>query len=230
MPDHDELDFFPFDPMAEVERTDRNLPHWFQSGVAIFVTFRTIDSMPKEVLLRMQAELKDWIERQRLPAHVFDSFLSSIQNDDRHRFESLPFNVKREVSRYYNRLFMQSLDDCHGACELKNQQVAKVVSDALLCHNGSRYDLDSFVIMPNHVHAIVQFREGFNLAHIGQSWLRFTARKINPILIRKGAFWQPEPFDHLIRSPAQFSYYQNYIEFNPKKAKLRCNEFVYWSR
>ena len=35
--------FQAFDPDAELEISVRDLPHWFQPGVAIFVTFRTFD-------------------------------------------------------------------------------------------------------------------------------------------------------------------------------------------
>ena len=39
-----------FDPDAEVAISYRNLPHWEQPGKTYFLTFRTIDSLPKAVL------------------------------------------------------------------------------------------------------------------------------------------------------------------------------------
>ena len=84
--------------------------------------------------------------------------------------------------------------------------------------------------MPNHVHAIVQFRTEAGKSIIGQSWTRFTARQINPLIGASGAFWQPEPFDHAIRSDEQFQYLQKYVANNPAKAKLRDGEFQLWQR
>ena len=45
-----------------------------------------------------------------------------------------------------------------------------------------------------------------------------------------GAFWQPEPFDHIIRSAAQFEYLQRYIEDNPRKANLPNGHAFFWER
>ena len=39
--------FNSLDPEAEINISERNLPHWFQVGAATFVTFRTADSIPK---------------------------------------------------------------------------------------------------------------------------------------------------------------------------------------
>lgn len=84
--------------------------------------------------------------------------------------------------------------------------------------------------MPNHVHVIVQFRPGSDLDVVSQSWMRFVARQINALLGESGAFWQPEPFDHIIRSAKQFEYLQKYVKENSKKAGLREGEFLYWQR
>ena len=50
MSDDESPEFNSFDALAELEITERNLPHWFQVGAAIFITFRTADSLPKVVL------------------------------------------------------------------------------------------------------------------------------------------------------------------------------------
>ncbi len=45
-----------------------------------------------------------------------------------------------------------------------------------------------------------------------------------------GAFWQPEPFDHIIRSSEQFLYLEDYIADNPRKANLKEGEYLYSER
>ena len=104
--------------------------------------------------------------------------------------------------------------------------------ERVLSEGLQRYPVDLFTycLMPNHDHAIVQFRGGASLKTISESWMRFTARKINAATGRRGAYWQPEPFDHIIRSPEQFVYLQRYTADNPKKAHLRPGEFLYWER
>ena len=222
--------FNALDREADIQVSERNLPHWFQVGAATFVTFRTADSLPGEVLLRMERELHDWLDRNGLPKELAHSQFDRKPPTLELLLGQIPSTQRREFKMLCDQLFHRSLDECHGACLFKKQENAKFVADAILNFDGERYDLDSFVIMPNHVHAIVQFRAGFDLDTIGQSWMRFTARVINKQIGREGVLWQPEPFDHIIRSPEQFSYLHRYIADNPKKANLCDGEYIYWKR
>jgi len=113
---------------------------------------------------------------------------------------------------------------------LKKPKLARIVANSLLFYDGRKYDLDRFIVMPNHVHAIVQFRTGESLDLVSESWMRYTARQINFETGDSGAFWQREPFDHIIRSLEQFEYLQKYVAENPLKANLRDGEFVFWAR
>jgi len=214
----DKIVFNAFDPQGEVDRSHRNLPHWFQSGVAIFLTFRTADSMPREVIERWEEEQREWLHRHGLK--------TALPSD----FAQLPPPVQSEFRKLRDRLWHRSLDNCHGACLLRRPKLAQIVGDALQHFDGDRYDLDSFVIMPNHVHLLVQFRPPTTLKAQTQSWLRFSAREINKQLGKSGSFWQSESFDHLVRSPQQFEYLQRYITDNPKKANLKEDEYLYWTR
>ena len=122
------------------------------------------------------------------------------------------------------------MDECHGRCILRQRELAEIVAEAIQHDNGVKFDLDRFVIMPNHVHALVQFRSGFDLSVVGHSWMRYTARQINNKINSSGAFWAPEPFDHIVRSAEQFVWTQDYISENPQKAKLRDGEYLLWIR
>jgi len=213
--------FRPYDPEGEVERSFRHLPHWFQPGATVFLTFRTADSMPRAVIERWQHEQKAWLTR-----HNLDTTAATSLSQLRH----LPENFQSEFRKLRDRLWHRSLDDCHGACLLRRRKLAGIVAETLRHFDGARYDLDSLVVMPNHVHVLVQFRPPTTLQAQVESWLRFSATKINKHLGRRGAFWQSEPFDHLVRSTAQFEYLQRYIFENPSKANLRVGEYLYWSR
>ena len=62
------------------------------------------------------------------------------------------------------------------------------------------------------------------------SWMKYTATAINRHLGRKGAFWQQEVFDHLVRHSQQYDAIRRYIFENPEKAHLSPGEFIYYRR
>ena len=108
-----------------------------------------------------------------------------------------------------------------GPSFLRRPEIAEIVVAAM--HDGDqrfhRYQLHSYVVMPNHVHLLVTPRV------VATRWLAslkgFTAYRANELLRRHGqAFWQEESYDHLIRTEAEFDRIRCYIENNPVAAGL----------
>ncbi len=178
----------------------------------------------------MHRELEEWLSIKKLPIEIACSFIGPRLHSHHQLLETLSLADREQYRNLTDRLFHFTLDECHGMCVLKRQELAKLVADSILHRNGDAYDLDCFVIMPNHVHVIVQFRSEHGKSLVGQSWMRYSARRINPLINAKGAFWQPEPFDHIIRNAEQFRSLQDYIANNPMKAKLSPGEFLIWKR
>lgn len=205
---------------AEVNIRRRDLPHWFQPGVAIFITFRTYDSMPRQVIEQWQNQIKMWLKEN---GHEVASNTGPLPDPAK-----LPSNLQAEFRRVKDKSWQERLDQCHGECVLRDPAIGQIVVDALRYFDGERYDLASLVVMPNHIHLIAQFYAGFGIQKQSESWLRYTATRINRRLGRKGAFWQPEPFDHLVRSEAQFWYLVKYIRDNPSKAGLGANDAIHF--
>ena len=110
---------------------------------------------------------------------------------------------------------------------LSDPELSRLVADSLLHFDGDRYELSSFVIMPNHVHLLGAFVSHDGMLKQCEPWKRFTATRINAALNRKGRFWQQDGFDHLIRSDRQFQYYRDYIAKNPDKANLKAGEYFF---
>jgi REP element-mobilizing transposase RayT len=81
------------------------------------------------------------------------------------------------------------------------------------------YDLHAFVVMPNHVHILIQ--PLVPLAILTKSLKSFTARRANATLGRTGVpFWQAESYDHQIRDGRELAEVRRYIEENPVRAGL----------
>jgi hypothetical protein len=57
---------------------------------------------------------------------------------------------------------------------------------------------------------------------------KFSARKANEFLNRKGAFWQSESFDRLIRDEKELYFVIKYVLLNPVNAGLVGN-YKEWS-
>ena len=216
----DEISFGEFDKDADIEKSERNLPHWFQPGTATFVTFRTEDSMPQAAI-----ELRNRRLRLFLDAHGFDK---NIELDA--AVAQMADNTRQAFENYRQSCFHKVLDKGFGECLLRRPELSAIVADTLLFYNGTRYDLDRFVVMPNHVHMLVAFRKQFEMRHTLENCLHYSARNINAALGRFGSFWQAEPFDHLVRNENQFKWIQNYIKENPKKARLSKGCYRYWER
>jgi REP element-mobilizing transposase RayT len=219
------------------KQAGENLPHWFQAGSATFVTFRTADSMPRNAIERWRAELKRWLRDQGVSIENVtttqsqtDSCSPEAKLEWAFSFDSLQPGQRQEFLRLRNRAWHRLLDECYGKCLLRQAKFAKIVARAILHYDRQKCDVDRLIVMPNHVHVIAQFRANTSLKIVSQSWMRYSAREINKELGTSGAFWQPEPFDHIIRNLKQFEYLQHYVADNARKAGLRDGEFLYWQQ
>jgi REP element-mobilizing transposase RayT len=108
-----------------------------------------------------------------------------------------------------------------GPLFLRRPDIAELVVAAL--RDGERrfrrYQLHSFVVMPNHVHLLVTPQVE------ATRWLGplkgFTGHEANRLLGQQGTpFWQDESYDHLVRSDVEFERIQAYIAQNPVGAGL----------
>jgi hypothetical protein len=84
--------------------------------------------------------------------------------------------------------------------------------------------------LPDHVHTLIETREGYPLSGILHSWKSYTANKANELLNRTGRFWFPEYFDRYIRDERHLVAALSYIHANPVKAGLveRAEDWL-WS-
>jgi REP element-mobilizing transposase RayT len=207
-----------FDPGAEFTVVARRLPHWSQAGVVAFITWRTWDSIPEDVAATWLRDRASW-----LAEHGIDP----TDPRWRDRLAKFPPADQREFQRAFSDRWQEVLDDCHGACVLRNPELSRIVGDSLQHFDGERYALTDYVVMPNHVHALVAFATEEAMLKQCEGWNHYTAVHINKRLGRKGRFWQVDDFDHLVRSELQFDSLRQYIADNPKRAGLRDGEFLH---
>jgi REP element-mobilizing transposase RayT len=170
------------------------IPHFDQPDLVQFITYRLHDSLPQKVVHAMQIEKKS-------------ASCPDIAN--RKDAATEPFGQYEEY-----------LHKGYGACYLKEPTIAKIVMANLAHFDGTRYRLLAWVIMPNHVHVLIETLEGVRLGSLVHSWKSYTAKEANKILGRSGKFWADDFFDRYIRDDKHFENTLNYIHFNPVTAGL----------
>jgi putative transposase len=175
------------------------LPHCDKPGLIQFVTFRVWDSMPA-------TKREEW-------EHLLA--VSTRKNAAR----SLAGRRRvRELEEY--------LDRGLGECFLRRSSLAALVEKALFHHHEKRFRLIAWVVMPNHVHALIEVGET-PLTKIVQNWKSIVALEANKALKRSGPFWQPDYWDRYMRDAEQIRKTVRYIENNPVSAKL-CRAAEDW--
>jgi len=187
-----------FDPHASVAKLSGNLPHWRQVGATYFVTFQTADSLPQDKLEQWTRERTAWLQQHPEPHTAAQ----------RHEYHEL-----------FTQRLQAWLDAGYGTCCLARSGVQHVVEQALQHFDGDRYRLDAFVVMPNHVHVLVTPLGEHRLSEIIHSLKSFSAHEIGKLTGHRGAFWQKEYFDHMVRNAEQLGRIRSYILDNPMRAR-----------
>jgi putative DNA methylase len=138
--------------------------------------------------------------------------------------DSLPRAVaearKDEGDTAHRRRIAAALDAGYGECALRDPTLANVVERALLHGAATGYELFAWVIMPNHVHALIRQLEHRRLSDIIHGWKSWTAKEINQHRGGSGTVWQREYFDRYMRNERQFAATVAYIEADPVMAGL----------
>ena len=151
-----------------------------------------------------------------LPGHVVESWQAELQTHPSGKREG---ELRTRIERY--------LDAGRGACWLGDSRIGAIVENALLHFDGERYRLLAWVVMPNHVHAVVEQTGPFSLSEIVGAWKSYTAKLANRTLGRTGPFWQADYFDRFIRDDEHLARAIAYIETNPVTAGL-CDTAADW--
>ena len=186
-----------------------HLPHWQEGNRFVFVTWRLRDSLP-------QAKLEQWREERNL------WLLRHPRPWDARTTNRFAIKFSRRIENW--------LDQGSGSCLLKDPALSRIVGDSLRHFDGLRYELASFVVMPNHVHVLFRPLGSHHLKNIVKSWKGFSAHVINRKIGESGRIWQKDYWDRLIRHPRHFRKCAEYIRGNPEKAGLRGGEFLLFEK
>ena len=197
------IDFGPYDSFYR-----RRRPHWQHEGAWHFITFRLEGTLPLKIIQQLNFESKE-----------FENLLKNKYSD---KTETQAFYLYQWRFEWIDNY----LDKQSNLTYLKENKVAKIVRDAIYFYQPKEYQLDEWVIMPNHVHLLIKPNTGIKLNKMLQRIKSFTGKEINKLFKFHGSFWQAEGFDHWVRS-GKLMHWQQYIINNPVKAGL-CKSPEEW--
>jgi putative transposase len=115
------------------------------------------------------------------------------------------------------------------ACEkeqktLTDPALAQAIFDSVKFYEGKmRWHITLFLLMPDHLHALLSFARDESMSELIRDWKCFHAR-------RNRVLWQEGYFDHRLRADErveQLSAKMNYIRQNPAAAGL-CPKAKDW--
>jgi len=201
---------------------ERNLPHYQPPDASYLVNIRLAGSLPAQALEQIRYD--------------YEFFKRSLAGK---------FLTKGRMVEYRERQFQYILDvdrildtsGKQGEYWLQRTEVAEIIAEALHHRDGKTYDLLSYCIMPNHVHIVFNLgaiagsggradlgdpsgESPFPVTRLMASLKKYTARRANEVLGRKGIFWQHESFDHVIRDSVELERILWYVINNPVAAGL----------
>jgi len=185
-------------PLDPIETHGNKLPHWQQGAAFQFITFRLKDSLPADFLNPYREQRKAWLALHPEPWSA---------------------ECRRQYHQEFTKTIEDLLDQGCGSCALKNSGKRQALVSVLMRDDAARAGFASWVIMPNHVHVLCA--PTIDLPKLVGSWKSISAREIS-----KGALWQANYRDTIIRSDAHFAAVVRYIRNNP--ANLPSDSFTLW--
>ena len=171
------------------------------------------------------ATYRGWHKRSHLPHCDHPSLIQAVTfrlgdgvpKEAHERLERELLALSKDHREAERRLRIETLLDAgSGECFLARSECAQIVAEILLHQQG--YHLAAWVIMPNHVHALVHVDQP--LERIVQAWKSISSKRLNSLLGRQGTRWQSDYWDRYIRDEEHFLAVKKYIEQNPVAAGL----------
>ncbi len=161
------------------------------NGEVYYVTFRLADAIPANDLNMLHVARQQWMA-----------------------VHSLPYDDAEQAA--YDKLFNQKienwLNEGKGGCILSRPECTSIVVDAMCYFDQDQYMLDHWVIMPNHVHAILIPQGRFKIDQIIQSWKQYTSNEINRVTGFMGYhLWHYETIDRLVKDEDNLIDFRNAI-------------------
>jgi REP-associated tyrosine transposase len=136
---------------------------------------------------------------------------------------------KREHATHTGNTYMITSTTWNRAGHFRNERWARLMIDTLYHYRGTAYSLHEFVVMPDHIHALLTPKTSLEKAvQFIKGGFSFRAKKE---LGSNWEVWQKGFQDHRIRDARDYAEHVVYIHQNPVRAGhcLKAEDFPYSS-
>jgi REP element-mobilizing transposase RayT len=184
----------------------RRLPHFQHDDATYFVTSRLFDSLPAHLIEKLAIEHESRKATLRRTVASETEFLFRLDEENRRHFGKMD-------------RFLHQIES--GSHFFRDPKLAAFFLESALFQHQKQYDLICQTVMSNHVHLVFSVRvNGLPLHTIMGSLKKYTSRRCNEFLNRRGAFWQDENWDRIVRDADELERIVGYVLENPVKAGL----------
>ena len=121
---------------------------------------------------------------QSITFRLYDSLPASVLAKLKLNHQAKPTAETRHQLEAY-------LDAGYGQCFLRDERIATLTQNALHHFDGKRYHLLAWVIMPNHVHCVIQIKPGYPLFWFSVKWTK-RKKKERKLRVNRGGILLPK--------------------------------------
>jgi REP element-mobilizing transposase RayT len=114
-----------------------------------------------------------------------------------------------EGERFHIRMSIKS----DGLCLTTKELAPRLLESACFYHQHRRWYARLFLLMPDHLHAILSFPRDSSMSRVVGEWKKYHARQSH-------VDWQDNYFDHRLRNDEEFIEKAHYIRMNPVRKGL----------
>ena len=146
----------------------RRLPHYNAAGIYQMITYRLADSLPHDVVVRLKQrygeDYEDLLKPQDYERNSSTARSAAVPGAaNTARSAAVPAGQNSSTARRAKALrksLEEVMDSGYGSCLLRRPDFAERVIEAWRFHEGVRYRIIAFVVMPNHVHILIEVLSG----------------------------------------------------------------------
>ena len=179
--------------------------------------------MSNDVGARAPRPHRGWHRRGYLPHFDAGAAVQTItfrlaDSLPREFYERAAAVASNDKERFF--ILEKGIDQGRGSCLLTEPANATLVRKTLERFDGEQYLLLAWVVMPNHVHVMIEQIAGYSLTNVVQAWKSVSSHAINKVRGTNGRVWSADYFDRYVRDEGHYERAKFYIENNPVKARL----------